>query len=325
MISLKDTKCEVFPIIVPVLSSLNSINFFLFRKDQTLILIDAGLNNEECWQALELALAQNGFTLKDISQIILTHHHIDHVGLVNRIVSKTQVPVYAHRASKPRLKRDSDFLNMRADFFSQLYKEMGCGDAGHKQSAYLRASINKNKMHKIEGPIFEITGKQWMNFEIIEVPGHAPDQITFFEKERKWLFAGDLLIEHISSNALVEPDENGKRLMTLSQHRKSLDNCLSLDIDHVFPGHGTLIRNPQQLIKKRLDGIESKAAKFAALIESGISTGSKLAQVYYKEKYSQQFSLVMSEIIGHLDYLEMNGRIVKESINGVWHYSVGKK
>ncbi|WP_260842610.1 hypothetical protein [Siminovitchia fortis] len=33
----------------------------------------------------------------------------------------------------------------------------------------------------------------------------------------------------------------------------------------------------------------------------------EVAQAYYKEKYVKQFSLVMSEVIGHLDYLEERG------------------
>jgi hypothetical protein len=61
------------------------------------------------------------------------------------------------------------------------------------------------------------------------------------------------------------------------------------------------------------------------LILNGVTTASGLAQAYYGNKYSEQFSLVMSEIIGHLDYLEFNGKIRKEMEKGVWHYSINKE
>jgi glyoxylase-like metal-dependent hydrolase (beta-lactamase superfamily II) len=313
---------EVFPILVTDQSPLRSINFFLVKQDHSLILIDAGLNNIACWEGLEQTLGDNGFSLQDISKIILTHHHIDHVGLVNRIIAKNPIPVYAHSASIPRLKRDMDFLTMRTKFFKDLYREMGCAEVGDKYAAYLEKAIAKNKNNALECDIFEITANQLPNIKIIDVPGHAPDQIAFYDAERKWLFSGDLLLNHISSNALVEPDQSGNRLMALNEHIHSLEKILSLDADLVFPGHGTIIETPKELIRKRLSGIEKKAGKFTALIESGLTTGSGIAQAYYKEKYIKEFSLVMSEVIGHLDYLEVSGKVKKELIKGVWQYSV---
>ena len=55
----------------------------------------------------------------------------------------------------------------------------------------------------------------------------------------------------------------------------------------------------------------NKADRLLNLSNSGISTGNELAKTYYKKIYHQQFSLVMSEIIGHLDYLETQGKIKK--------------
>lgn len=88
----------------------------------------------------------------------------------------------------------------------------------------------------------------------------------------------------------------------------------------MYSGHGELIRQPYELIEKRLAGIAEKSERFLSLIQSGILTANELAQTYYKKRYIQLFSLVMSEIIGHLDYLEVNGKVEKEWAHGVWHY-----
>lgn len=61
------------------------------------------------------------------------------------------------------------------------------------------------------------------------------------------------------------------------------------------------------------------------MIQSGIHTASELAQTLYKKMYDQQFSLVMSEVIGHLDYLEVQEKIYKDLIEGIWHYSIARK
>ncbi|MGG0287094.1 MBL fold metallo-hydrolase [Peribacillus butanolivorans] len=317
-----NTLLEIYPIIAPSALSLKSINFYLVKQDESLTLVDAGMNDDVCWNALQNTLKENGFTIKDITEILLTHHHGDHVGLVNRITALHPIPVYAHSKSVPRLKRDPDFLSKRIEFYKQLYLQMGCGELGDKQVAYLFNAVDNNKDQRLNCDIIEITEKKWLNFEVIEFPGHAPDQIAFLDQKEKRLLAGDLLIEHISSNALVEPDENGNRMLTLVDHIDSLKRCLSLQINLILPGHGNIIEHPDSLIEKRLNSIESKSQKILALIESGISTGNELAKTFYKEKYVKEFPLVMSEIIGHLDYLEYQEKISKEIIKNVVHYYV---
>ncbi len=317
-----NSKIEVFPVIVPVSSGLRTVNFYLVKQEKSLTLIDAGFNTEECWAALINTLKENEFTLRDITEILLTHHHHDHIGIVDRVATKYDIPVYAHPNALPRLKRDSDFLQMRLEFFENLYEEMGCGERGAKQVTYLRQAMIQNKDNKIHTDIQEIADDQILNFEVLEMFGHAPDQVAFYHKEQKWLFGGDLLIEHIASNALVEPDFQGKRMKTLIQHRESLTNSLSLHAELFFSGHGITIKNPNQLIQKRIDGMDKKADLFMNYIQLGISTANEIAQLHYQQKYEKEFSLVMSVIIGHLDYLEEQRKIKKEWDRGVWHYFI---
>lgn len=311
---------EIFPIAVPVKNQLKSFNFYLVKTEDTLCLIDAGMNIDDCWNALLDTLKSNGLELKDITHIIVTHHHADHIGLINRIVNAHPVPVYAHKLSVPRLKRDEKYLLKRVEFFQKLYAEMGCGEAGEKQVDYLKKAIKTNRHQAIEADIHDIENLSVQPFEMIEIPGHAVDQIALYNPKQKVLIAGDLLIEHISSNALIEPDENGNRIKSLLVHEASLKKVQQLDMKTIYPGHGKIIHEPYELIQKRIAGIEEKAVKFLALLKNNRLTASELAQLYYKEVYRNQFSLVMSETIGHLDYLEEKGKIRKEFENGVWRY-----
>ncbi|MEW8987051.1 MAG: MBL fold metallo-hydrolase, partial [Bacillus sp. (in: firmicutes)] len=96
--------------------------------------------------------------------------------------------------------------------------------------------------------------------------------------------------------------------------------CNDLKLEIVYSGHGELIHQPYELINKRLDGIEEKSERFFSMIQSGITTANELAQTYYRKRYIPLFHLVMSEIIGHLDYLEVKGKVEKVLVQGVWHY-----
>ena len=88
----------------------------------------------------------------------------------------------------------------------------------------------------------------------------------------------------------------------------------------VFPAHGELIHNHRELINNRLAKMDVKAEKLLQLIKSGHSTANELALIYYKKQYNTEFSLVMSEIIGHLDYLETKNKVEKKMKHGVWRY-----
>lgn len=56
------------------------------------------------------------------------------------------------------------------------------------------------------------------------------------------------------------------------------------------------------------------------VINSGFTIQSEMAQFRFEEKYKKQFFNVMSEVIGYLDYLELQGEIRKVIWNGIWHY-----
>lgn len=145
---------------------------FLFTQtDQPLALFDAGLDNTECWNALDNTLSKDGFKIHNITHIFLTHHHIDHVELINRIASVNPVPVFTHTPSFPRLKRDPEFIQMRINFFEKLYREMGCGEAGVKQVEYLNRTAKANQSRKIEGELIKITGGTFEDLEIVKFLG----------------------------------------------------------------------------------------------------------------------------------------------------------
>jgi glyoxylase-like metal-dependent hydrolase (beta-lactamase superfamily II) len=280
------------------------------------------LNGDESWESLQKTLKNNDFTLTDITGILLTHHHTDHIGLVNRILSAHSIPVYAHPYAKLLLNRDSEYVKMRVEFFRKLYQEMGCGEMGQQQVANLQNPINLGEKNRIHCEILEFTDNLHFGFEIFEIPGHAPDQVAFYHKESKWLFAGDLLIDTISSNAYIEPNNDGSRTKSLIQQKQSLENCLSLNAELVFPGHGMIIKNPSDLINKRLKELDEKASKYINMIKSGITTASGLAKLRYNDRYEKQFFSIMSQVIGHLDYLELQGEIQKKMENGIWRYYI---
>jgi glyoxylase-like metal-dependent hydrolase (beta-lactamase superfamily II) len=319
-ISLED--CAVYPIRVPARYNLRTFNFYLLKKAGALFLVDAGVDSETCWEALLGALAANGLALRDLTGILLTHSHPDHTGLINRITALREVPVYAHAESVPRLRRDRAFIAMRISFFEELYRQMGCGPAGERQVRKLQEEARRLQASPVRAELIPLREGDCVagGLRVVETPGHAPDHLVYWDARGKRLFAGDHLIGHMSSNALVEPDRAGRRMKTLSQYADSLSKCLDLDMELAFPGHGELIHRPHELIQLKLNRIQKRADRILRLVTSGLSTASRLGETYFQDLYHQEFPLVMSEVIGYLDYLEMQHKIRKELKDEIWHY-----
>lgn len=313
----------IYPVIITSNHAIKSMNFYLYEDEDSLTLIDGGFNSDETWDEFNKVLKANNRSIQDIDRILLTHHHPDHIGIVNRVLKEKEIPVYAHPSAIPRLNLDKGYAKRRLAFFDKLYAEMGCGMKGKSYIKKMK-DAGKTTMYetfKVNADVIPVEEEDEIGtLTVIETPGHSPDHIVFYDKKNKILFGGDFLLSNISSNAIIEPDIDGSKLQTLMQYRDSFKKFLKLDVDVVYPGHYEPIYDGNELVERRLSGIVRKAEKILEAIKSGHRTGNDLALFFYKDKYESEFELVLSEIIGHLDYLENKEKVYKILKDGVWNY-----
>lgn len=315
----------IVPVELEVPYDLKTINMFLYRTANGLTLIDACLNRDESWELLQRTMAEAGFGFHQFDRILLTHHHIDHIGLVNRILEKRDIPVYVHPVAIPRLNGDEEYKQRKIAFYKKMYSEAGCGDEGTRYIENLRNGFEGGfAAEAIAGELVPLASgapvPELADLLAIETPGHAPDHLIFYDQAEKCLFSGDHLIEHISSNAIVEPDDEGNRMKTLIQYRESLQKVRDLDVSVVYPGHGKPYQGHSALIERRLSRMVAKGDRIVSMLGPDGLTPYQLALELYPQHIKTQFHLVMSEVIGTLDYLEVEQKVGKELVGGVWHY-----
>src|SRR5271169_6829203 len=75
---------------VSVIASGSRGNCALVASSSTRILVDAGLSGRETFKRLRAL----GERIEDISAILITHEHSDHVGGLQRLATKLNVPVF---------------------------------------------------------------------------------------------------------------------------------------------------------------------------------------------------------------------------------------
>ncbi len=134
------------------LVKIDYVNVYVIERDNELLLIDAGLSN-----ATEHVLPyinSLGYDPKDLSLIIITHKHSDHVGGLKELLEASGAKVAASRYEVDGIKE--------------------------------RTSINKIDVLLNDGDIIK-------GLRVIHTPGHTPGHIALLEENTKALFVGDLM------------------------------------------------------------------------------------------------------------------------------------
>jgi glyoxylase-like metal-dependent hydrolase (beta-lactamase superfamily II) len=300
---------DVYQIEVPTPFAIGPVNVYLIKKENQLLLVDAGVNTNEAWETFLHKLEDIGLSQHQITAIFLTHHHPDHTGFVSRY---SDLPLYGHAKLVPWIEKDENFLRRHESHFKAFAVKMGVPESLRtrfpsaesyiKYSGFGRVTQVVHKNEAIPG--FE----EW---DILETLGHAQSHLSLFRKRDGCLIAGDAVLERITSNALMEsPYYEGDPVpKPLVQYRETLKKCMNMPIHIILPGHGTPFLFTKNLIARKLRGQERRRAHILTYLSKGLLTTYEIAKALFPDVYLTQLDLVLSEVQGHLDWLEEDGLI----------------
>ncbi|WP_188206083.1 MBL fold metallo-hydrolase [Alkalibacillus aidingensis] len=288
-------------------------------------LFDAGVNTEEAWNTLNQQLKEIGYQPVDIEQVVLTHHHPDHIGLLDRLDHVEHV--LGHELIDLWLKRDQSYFRSYIDFFNTMYDRWGVPTQYRNITKYLENVMRFASNSALSQTIKEgdhIPGLE--ELVTIETPGHAQSHLSFYDQKTGNIIAGDHLIKHISSNPLLEPPykSNLERPKPLLAYRESMKKMLGYNINLIYPGHGEVFSGHHLLISERLEKQEKRAHKVLSFLEDQPLNPFEICKKLFPKHYENEFGLTMSETVGQLDYLEAVGEI-KEIYEGNRAFFVANK
>lgn len=150
------------------------------------------------------AISESGL---EITTIVLTHGHSDHIAALRDVQDKTGAQVAIHI-------EDADFLEGRGSFSSQFGIEYR---TPHPPDRLLR-----------EGDIVRVGG---VEFKVIHTPGHTPGSICLQTGDT--VFTGDTIF-HRGIGTTLMPGSSRSQLLESIQ-----DRIMTLpDETKLYPGHG---------------------------------------------------------------------------------------
>ena len=205
------------------------LKVFIYLADG--FLIDAG-------SGLILKKIKNFLSGRKLTCAGITHVHEDHTGAAAWIKEKFDIPVYIHASSIEEASIKSSV---------PLYRKLTWGN---------RKGFAADSM-----PEYIETEKY--RFDVINAPGHHPHHVVFHEKNKGWLFTGDLYISR--KQAVAFKDENISRAIT------SFEKIEKHDFDNVFCGHSGVQKNGKSRITEKLNNYIELRERVLALEKKGMS------------------------------------------------------
>jgi glyoxylase-like metal-dependent hydrolase (beta-lactamase superfamily II) len=295
---------------------------------EPLTLIDTGPQTTESRAALEAGLACRGYAPADLDRIVVSHAHVDHFGLAADLVDASGAQVLSHPWNLRALSDFQTDRDQRILFYGQLLRQAAI--PAEMLSAVGQATRGVNRFGRPvavdgtldEGDRISLAGHDW---QVLHMPGHAAGLICLYEPVSGTLLSSDHLLAYISSNPVVEPPPPGhtERLRSLALYRASLQRVAAMGVKLALPSHGPVIYDVAGLVRERLEFHEQRVARVLAALDNGAHTTWDIVEALFPNRTPLDTFLAVSEVIGHLDLLEMDGRILGEREDGVicWRVS----
>jgi glyoxylase-like metal-dependent hydrolase (beta-lactamase superfamily II) len=183
------------------------VNSYTYREGDDTYLIDTGFAQKA--KPIVRAFQRANVPLARVNKVLLTHHHVDHMGGAAYLLQNTHAPLSCHRDDAP-------FVDGRMKAPMPLLMRL----LVRVRPAPVAVALKE--------------GDQVGSLTVLHVPGHTPGEVAFYHPARKILFSGDSVVER--KGRLTMPAT--KYASNLSQAVQSLARLRSLEVDLLLPGHG---------------------------------------------------------------------------------------
>jgi len=190
-----------------ILSRSFDSNITYIKSGDHEVLIDAGTGLYA--SALDRDLQTQGSSLESITDIVLTHCHIDHIGGVIPLLESGSPKLYLHKA-------EAEPINL--------------GDMSHTLGNTFGADLPPFKIDVLleEGDLIDFGD---VKLRVFHTPGHSAGSIVMQVEDSGILFTGDTLFPGGSFGRVDFPTGSPKKLV------ESLRRISEMDFEIGLPGH----------------------------------------------------------------------------------------
>lgn len=206
------------------------VNFYVIEEGGRLTLIDTGIPGY--WNQIPSLLESINRSLNDVSAIVQTHYHSDHIGCTELLRTRSDAAVFIHELEAPGLRGEE-----KPEMLRGLGKVILSPNTFRLMGHFMvRGGMKFPKVKELEtytdDDVLDVPGKP----RVLFTPGHSKGHSSLLLESRGILFAGDALVTRTTSG------KEGPSVMELNadpeQAHQSLDRFDGITADLLLPGHG---------------------------------------------------------------------------------------
>lgn len=331
------------PISLPGLGHVNT--YALLDKDGV-ALVDPGLPNDECWDALTNRLAQAGLSVRNVHTVVVTHSHPDHFGGAGRLRMESGANIVGHESFRWAFDTDAD-VDLDADAArsdDQILESL----ANHsppweKKSRWRDESYDRPKdigegpaqwlarmkvwgrptptLRMSDGDVVMLADREWVG---VHTPGHTVDHLCLFDPTQGVFLSGDHVLPSITPHIGGNADESHDPLNDFFTSLNRMHEFDSLGVKLVLPAHGLEFHDlggRADAIKHHHEGRLEKLRQ-ASLAEGALSVEQYSHHLFLPRSWGW---MADSETFAHLDHLVRIGQASTSTVNGELRFTIPEK
>ena len=215
---------------VHLVPGVRGVNVYLLLSAK-LTLVDTGMPGSD--GAILSYIDSLGLSTTGLSRIVITHHHVDHVGGAAALRQRTSAPLLAHPADAPFISGEQPPLPPQSTLVRILFRFLGSVLPRAKPVPVDSALRDGDRLDTFAPLSAGLLG----GAAVVHVPGHSPGSIALHLPSERLLICGDT-ISHRGGRLGPPP-----KLFTadMDQAIASLRRMAQLEFDVLCPGHGAPI------------------------------------------------------------------------------------
>jgi glyoxylase-like metal-dependent hydrolase (beta-lactamase superfamily II) len=240
---------------------------YLLIGDGDAILIDPGWESDAGLDHLAAGLRQAGLGLADLTGIVVTHYHSDHLGMAARLrVASGAWVALGDKEVRPLTESEDPDLFLRAH--REELKLWGV--PGGRMAEVAMNHHNLTHLLSLADPDMRLAdGSQvpakGLDLRVVTTPGHSPGHICLLDAPHGLIFSGDHVLPRISPHIALERPGPAN---PLADYYDSLDLIAFEDEMEVCPAHEYRFIGMQRRVAQLVEHNRERSAEVLRVLES---------------------------------------------------------
>ncbi|MHA7175459.1 MBL fold metallo-hydrolase [Arthrobacter sp. Sr24] len=283
-------------------------------------LVDPGWDSDEGWEMLTAGLAVAGVAPQQITVIVVTHFHPDHLGMAARLREASGAPVaMGEHEPLPAQWRENparfvtedreQFLawGVPAEYLDEV--------TFHPDDWAQMTRVAEPQFRLADGDLLPVAG---LTVRALSTPGHTPGHICLVDEANQLILTGDHVLPRITPHVSLEAQS---QLNPLSDYLKSLEIMGAGADMEVLPAHEYRFLGLMDRAAELTEHTLERSREVIAVLDS--RAASSVWDISKELTWSRGFEslrgftlrLALAETASHLVYLATQGQMVDVNVS----------